>query len=178
MGSEMCIRDRTWTIPKTVTDVRSFLGFTNCYRRFIRDYAKVARPLNVLISGGNASKKRKLIEWNEDCQRAFDELKRLCTSTPVLAYADYKREFQLHTDTSELGLRGEGVLYQKDDQGNQRVIAYASWSLTHTERNYPAHKLEFLALKWAVMDRFHEYLYGVKFDVYTDNNPLTCVNTS
>ena len=100
---------KTWTIPKTVTDVRSFLGFTNYYRRFIKDYAKVARPLNVLISGENASKKRKLIEWNKDCQRAFDELKRLCTSTPILVYTDYKREFQLHTDASELGLGGGAI---------------------------------------------------------------------
>ena len=167
---------KTWAIPKTVTDVRSFLGFTNYYRRFIKDYAKVARPLNALISGENASKKNRLIEWSNDCQKAFDELKKLCTSAPVLAYANYKKEFQLHTDASELGLGG--VLYQKDDQGNQRVIAYASWSLTQTERNYPAHKLEFLALKWAVMDRFHEYLYGGKFNVYTDNNPLTYILTS
>ena len=67
---------------------------------------------------------------------------------------------------------GGGVLYQKDDEGVQRVIAYASRSLSHTKRNYPAHKLEFLALKWTVMDRFHEYLYGGKFYVNTDNNPL------
>ena len=167
---------KTWANPKTVTNVRSFLGFTNYYRRFIKDYAKVARPLNALISGENASKKMKLIEWSDDCQKAFDELKKLCTSAPVLAYANYKKEFQLHTDASELGLGG--VLYQKDDQGNQRVIAYASWSLTQTERKYPAHKLEFLALKWAVMDRFHEYLYGGKFDVYTDNNSLTYILTS
>ena len=164
---------KTWTIPKTITDVRSFLGFTNYYRRFIKDYAKVARPLNALISGGNASKKKSLIEWSNDCQKAFDELKKLCTSAPVLAYANYKKEFQLHTDGSELGLGG--VLYQKDDQGNQRVIANTSWSLTQTERNYLAHKLEFLALKWAVTNRFHEYLYGGKFDMYTDNNPLTYI---
>ena len=167
---------KTWAIPKTVTDVRSFLGFINYYRRFIKDYAKVARPLNALISGENASKKKKLIEWNADCQKAFDELKKLCTSAPIFAYANYKKEFQLHTDASELGLGG--VLYQKDDQGNQRVIAYASQSLTQTERNYLAHKLEFLALKWVVTDRFHEYLYGGKFNMYTDNNPLTYILTS
>ena len=132
---------KTWAIPKTVTDARSFLGFTNYYRRFIKDYAKVARPLNALISGENASKKKKLIEWSDDCQKAFNELKKLCTSAPVLAYANYKKEFQLHADASELGLGR--VLYQKDDQGNRRVIAYASQSLTQTERNYPAHKLEF-----------------------------------
>ena len=149
------------TVPKTVTDIRSFIGFTNYYRRFIKDYAKVARPLNILISGENAAKKKKLVEWDEQCQKA----------TPILAYADYKKEFQSHMDACEKGLGG--VLYQKDENGLQRVIAYASQSLSHTERNYPAHKLEFLALKWAVTDRFHKYLYGGKFDVFTDNNPLT-----
>ena len=84
---------KNWTIPKTVTDVRSFLGFTNYYRRFIKDYAKVARLLNILISGENAVKKKKLVEWDEQCQKAFDALKDLCTSTPILAYADYKKEF-------------------------------------------------------------------------------------
>ena len=167
---------KNWTVPKTVTDVRSFLGFTNYYRQFIKDYAKVARPLNVLTSGKNAAKKKKLVEWDEQCQKAFDTLKDLCTSTPILAYADYKKEFQLHMDACERGLGG--VLYQKDENGLQRVIAYASRSLSHTERNYPAHKLEFLALKWVVTDRFHEYLYGGKFDVFTDNNPLTYILTS
>ena len=103
---------REWVVPETVTDIRSFLGFTNYYRRFIKDYAKVAKPLNMLISGENASKKRKPIKWNNDCQKAFDKLKELCTSTPILAYAHYK-EFQLHTNASELGLGG--VLYQKKD---------------------------------------------------------------
>ena len=86
---------RNWTVPKTVTDVRSFLGFTNYYRRFIKDYAKVARPLNTLISGENAAKKKKLVEWDEQCQKAFDTLKDLCTSTPILAYADYKKGFSV-----------------------------------------------------------------------------------
>ena len=141
---------KNWAVPKTVTDIRSFLGFTNYYRRFIKDYAKVAKPLNTLISGENVTKKKKPIEWNEEYERAFDRLRELCTSTPILALADYKKEFQLHTDVSELGLGG--VLYQRDDRGVQRVIAYASQSLSHTERNYPAHKLEFLASKWAIMD--------------------------
>ena len=70
------------------------------------------------------------------------------------------------------------MLYQKDNKGHQRVIAYASRSLSHSECNYPAHKLEFLALKWAITDRFHEYLCGGQFDVYTDNNPLMYILTS
>ena len=129
------------------------------------------KPLNALISGENATKKKKPIEWNEQCQIAFDKLKELCTSTPILAYTNYKKEFQLHTDASELGLRG-GESYQKDDEGVQRVIAYASRSLSHTERNYPFHKLEFLALKWAVMDRFHEYLYGASLMYILITTPL------
>ena len=91
-------------------------------------------------------------------------------------YADYKKPFQLQTDASDLGL--DPILYQNDDKGHQRVIAYASRSLSHTEHNYPAHKLEFLVLKWAITNRFHEYLYGGQFDVYTDNNPLTYILTS
>ena len=167
---------KNWTVPKTVTDVRSFLGFTNHYRRFIRGYANVARPLNLLVSGDNANCKKALIEWTEECQIAFNKLKELCTSTPILAYANYKKPFQLQTDASDLGLGA--VLYQKDDENHQRVISFASRSLSNTERNYPAHKLEFLALKWAITDRFHEYLYGGQFDVYTDNNPLTYILTS
>ena len=139
-----------WTCPKTVTDVRSFLGFTNYYRLFINGYAKVAKPLNVLVSDENANHKKALVEWMDECQVAFDKLKELCTSTPILAYADYKKPFELQMDASDLGLGV--VLYQKDGEGQQRVIAYASRSLSNTEKNYPAHKLEFCALKRAITD--------------------------
>ena len=81
----------------------------------------------------------------------------------------------LHTDASADGL--SAVLYQ-DIDGVERVLAYASRSLKPSEKNYPAHKLEFLALKWSVCHKFHEYLYGNKFQVLTDNNPLTHVLTS
>ena len=67
------------------------------------------------------------------------------------------------------------MLYQKQEDGKERVIAYASHTLNKSEQNYDAHKLKFLALKWATTDRFHEYLYGATFDVYTDNNPLTYI---
>ena len=129
-----------------------------------------------MVSGENASCKKASIKWTEECQAAFDKLEELCTSTPILAYANYKKPFQLQTDASDLGLGA--VLYQRDNDNHQRVIAFASHSLSNTEKNYPAHKLEFLALKWAITDRFHEYLYGGQFDVYTDNNPLTYILTS
>ena len=101
---------KNWTIPKTVTNVRSFLGFTNYDRRFIRGYAKVAKPLNTLVSGNNANRKKAPIEWTDECQDAFNKLKELCTSTPILAYANYKKPFQLQTDASDFGLGV--VLYQ------------------------------------------------------------------
>ena len=95
--------------------------------------------------------------------------------SPVLAYADFKAPFILPTDASGDGLGA--VLYQVQE-GKQSVIAYASRSLSRSERNYLVHKLEFLALKWAITDKFHEYLYGSQFQVYTDSNPLTYVLTT
>jgi hypothetical protein len=110
--------------------------------------------------------------WNEDQQKAMDWVIEKLTSPPILAYTDYTLPFILHTDASNAGLRA--VLYQK--QGSiDRVIAYARRSLRGAERLYPAHKREFLAFKWAVTDRFHEYLYDSKFEVKTNNNPLTYI---
>ena len=162
-----------WPRPKTVTEVRSFTGFTNYYRRFIKGYAKVARPLHELTSGENGKKKHSKVQWTDRCQESFDSLKKICSESPVLAYADYAKPFVLHTDASTTGLGA--VLYQKQEDGKERVIAYASRTLNRAERNYDAHKLEFLALKWAITDRFHEYLYGATFEVFTDNNPLTYI---
>ena len=111
-------------IPKTVTEVCSFLGFTNYYCKFVPKYAQIAQPINQLVSGENANKKEALVEWNEECQKAFNKLKHLCSQTPILAYANYKKPFKLHTDASESGLGA--VLYQRQDDDTDRVIAYAS----------------------------------------------------
>ena len=135
----------------------------------------MAKPLYKLISRENAAKKQNSIKWDSKCQEAFDKLKELYITTPILAYADFGKPFKLHTDVSVLGLGA--VLYQVQD-GVEKVISYASQSLTKSEAKYPVHKLEFLCLKWAIIDQFHEYLYGNTFDVYTDNNPLTYVLTT
>ena len=95
----------------------------------------------------------------------------MCTSTLILAYADFGKPFKLHTDAGVLGLGP--VLYQEQD-GVGKVISYASQS-SKSESKYPIHKLEFLCLKWTITDQFHDYLYGNTFDVYTGNNPLTHV---
>ena len=164
--------------PTTVTEVRSFLGFVSYYRRFIPNFFKVAKPLNKLLQnleGTPSLKKRFEVCWGPKQQEAFETLQRFCTESPILVYADFKAPFVLHTDASGDGLGA--VLYQVQD-GQKRVIAYTSRSLSKSERNYLVHKLEFLALKWAITDKFHEYLYGSEFQVYTVNNPLTYVLTT
>ena len=174
----------SWPEPDNVKSLRSFLGFTGYYRRFIKDYAKIVKPLNDLLVGHPthkpvSRKKRKkssvLWEWGEAQQSAFNTLKEKLSSPPVLAYADFSKPFVLHTDASTEGLGA--VLYQVQD-GQEKVIAYASRGLRNSERNYPAHKLEFLCLKWSVTEKFHDYLYGNQFEVCTDNNPLTYVLSS
>ena len=167
-----------WPQPTNVTEVRSFLGFVSYYRRFILNFSKVAKPLNKLLQNleGTPSQKKKFrFHWGPKQQEAFETLQRLCTESSILAYADFKAPFILHTDASRDGLGA--VLYQVQE-GHKRVIEYASQSLTRSERNYPVHKLESLALKWAITDKFHKYLYGSEFQVYTDNNPLTYVLTT
>lgn len=181
----------SWPQPQTVTELRSFLGFCGYYRRFVRDFSKLCRPLNELLKGYPSSAKKRNknspvsntkpcfkpsepfgSRWTAQCDTAFQTLKNCLTQAPVLAFADAQKPYVLHVDASMDGLGG--VLYQKHEEGLQPV-AFISRSLSPSERNYPAHKLEFLALKWAVVDRLHDYLYGVAFEVRTDNNPLTYI---
>ena len=91
-------------------EVQSFLGFTGYYHRFIPKFVQVACPLHELRLGENAGKKKAAIEWDSRCQQAFDDLKTLCTTAPILAYADFSKPFKLNTDACGTGLRA--VLYQ------------------------------------------------------------------
>ena len=166
---------KEWERPHNVHTVRRFLGFVNYYRKFIKDYSKIARPLYNLISGDNTKRRTNQVEWSDEAERAFKTLTDKCAQAPILAYADFSLPFELHIDASGTGLRA--VLYQTQE-GKKRVIACASRTLSQSEARYPAHKLEFLALKWALTDQFYEYLYGNSFEVYTDNNPLTYVLTT
>ncbi|PIK44330.1 hypothetical protein BSL78_18803 [Apostichopus japonicus] len=137
----------------------------------------MAKPLHALTAGTHPPGKRKDPSWNwtPECQAAFETLVKELSSPPILAFADFSKPFILHIDASGLGLGA--ALYQTQD-GKERVVAYASRGLRKGEMHYPAHKLEFLSLKWAVTEKFKEYLYGRKFTVLTDNNPLTYVNTT
>lgn len=182
-----------WPRPQTVTQLRSFLGFCGYYRRFVKGYSSLCRPLNQLLKGypqkrqGKENIQKSATDgyfrlsdpfgsrWDDSCEMAFRELKLRLTQAPVLAFADPELPYVLHVDASMDGLGG--VLYQQHPEG-LRPVAFISRSLSTSERNYPAHKLEFLALKWAVVDKLHDYLYGVTFEVRTDNNPLTYILTS
>ena len=94
-------------------------------------------------------------------------------NSPVLAFADYTKDFLLKMDASKEGL---GVmLSQKQVDGHFHLVAYGSWALTAHEKNYHSTKLEFVALKWAIMEHFKEYLLYESFLVKTDNNPLTYI---
>ena len=109
------------------------------YCRFIPKFAQVAQPLHKLMSGENVGKKKAAIKWDSRCQQAFDDLKTLCTTVPILAYANFSKPFKLHTDACGMGLGA--VLYQTWEDSTRAVIAYASKSLSKTESHYPAHKL-------------------------------------
>ena len=106
-------------------------------------------------------------------QKAFQQLKEALSSAQVLAFTDFSKPFILETDASQRGLGA--ILTQKQPDGTQRVVAYASrclWPTERTKTNYSSFKLEMLALKWAVMEKFRNYLLGSQFEVLTDNNPL------
>uniref|UniRef100_A0A3B3I0W1 Gypsy retrotransposon integrase-like protein 1 n=1 Tax=Oryzias latipes TaxID=8090 RepID=A0A3B3I0W1_ORYLA len=181
----------SWPVPKTLKELRSFLGFAGYYRRFVKGYSFIVKPLHDLTAGYPPSQKKQkpLIKkqeyhnpkepfggrWTVECQQAFDTIIQKLTSAPVLAFADPQKPYLLHTDACSTGLGA--VLYQ-EHEGKNRVVAYASRGLTKSESRYPAHKLEFLALKWAVSEKFNDYLYGASFKVVTDSNPLTYLLTS
>ena len=174
---------KEWPIPTSFKDLRKFLGFAGFYRRFVKNFAGIAQPLHELLKGKMIEKgqgKKKFVNtgkfsW-EDCHQAsFDHLKKVLTESPVLGYADYSLPFSVSVDAS--GYSIGAVLYQVQN-GLKRVIAYASRGLTQAEKRYPTHKREFLALKWAVCEKFRDYLYYSKFEVITDNNPITYVLSS
>ena len=176
---------KEWKVPKTIRELRAFLGLASYYRKFITGFAKIAKPLHAVTSAVHADpatskKKQASITkfWNEDCQHAFEQLKLALCAAPVLGFADFTRPFRLDIDASFDGL---GAVLSQDQGSGRRVIAYASRSLRQNEknmRNYSSFKLELLGLKWAVTEKFRGYLLGSKCEVMTDNNPLSHLQTA
>ena len=167
--------------PDTYTKVKSFVGLVGHYRRFIKGFTNITAPLYDLTSGENKDKKSEHLDLPQEAHEAFDRLKAACLQAPILAFPDFGKPFLLETDASGKGLGA--VLSQKQSDGRYHPIAYASHIMTETEQRYHSNKQEFLALKWAVTEQFHEYLspYGKnrnEFVVWTDNNPLTYIFSS
>ena len=162
--------------PMTFTGIQHYLGATGFYWRFIKGYAKIAKPLQDLISDNNSKLKKEEVLLTPEAIEAFQQLKVKCMMAPVLVFADFMKLFLLETDASGDGL-GE-VLQQKQADGKYHPVAFASRALKGGEKRYHSSKLEFLALKWAVTEQFREYLLYQPFKVRTDNNPLTYIMTT
>jgi hypothetical protein len=149
-------------IPQNIKELRRFLGITGYYRKFIKNYARIANPLT------NLTKKNTLYKWSNECQDAFAYLKQRLCEDPILHHPDFSKTFKLFTDASTTGL---GAVLSQDIDDREYVIAYASRTLVPAEKNYGITELECLAIVWAI-GHFRPYLYGTKFIVITDHHAL------
>ncbi|KAL0284338.1 UNVERIFIED_CONTAM: Retrovirus-related Pol polyprotein from transposon [Sesamum radiatum] len=152
-----------WRVLKNATEVRSFLGLAGYYRRFVEGFSIIAGPLKKLLMKGIA------FQWTEQCQQSFDELKGRLTSTSILVLPSGSGGFVVYTNASKQGFGC--VLMQ-----NGKVIAYASRQLRPHELNYPTHDLELAAIVHALKIWRH-YLYGEKFQIFTDHKSLKYILT-
>lgn len=148
-----------WKPPRDVHEVRSFLGLANYYRRFVKGYSEIARPLT------NLTKKTETWGWTPQCQAAFEKLKGAIMTDPVLALPDMSKPFVVETDASDYALGG--VLIQEG-----HPIAFESRKLKDVERRYPAHEKELLAVVHCLRQWRH-YLLGFPFSVKTDNTAVS-----
>jgi len=147
-----------WKSPKSVFEVRSFLRLADYYQRFIEGFSKLALPLTQLTRKGQA------YVWDSKCENSFLELKKRLTLAPVLISPNPKESFVVYCDASKMGL--SGVLVQ-----NRQVVAYASRQLKVHEKNYPTHDLELAAIVF-VLKIWRHYLYGSRFEVFSDHKSL------
>jgi hypothetical protein len=154
---------KNFPVSNNLTQLRRFLGLASYYRRFIKDFSKIANPLNKLLRKGCQ------YQWTQSQQDAFERLKNCLITAPILIYPDFRKEFVLYTDASTFGLGA--ILAQKDKEGNDRVVAYASCSLSATEKNYAATELECLAVVWAIA-HFYSYVHRKCFTLITDHSAL------
>ncbi|KAF5698706.1 reverse transcriptase domain-containing protein, partial [Fusarium globosum] len=154
-----------WKAPTTVKEAQSFLGFANYYRRFIKNFSKIAIPLTEI------TKKDKIFKWNDKAQEAFEQLKTAITSEPVLVMFDPERQVELETDASDYALGGQ--IGQRDDNGVLHPIAFYSHKMHGAELNYPIYDKEFLAIVNCFKE-FRHYLRGSKHPVkvFTDHKNI------
>ena len=152
-----------WPVPRSRREVQQFLGLANYYRRFVQDYARIAKPLHRL------TEKNTTFKWTSECEGSFENLRQNLVSAPVLAFPDCSRPFILDTDARDSGIGA--VLSQVQDDGTERVIAYASRTLSKAERRYCVTRRELLAAV-VFIRQFRSYLLGNKFTLRTDHGSL------
>jgi hypothetical protein len=152
-----------WKPPISVHEVRSFLGMTGYYPRFIPDFSKVAKPITELL------KNQTKFIWSPECEKAFRILKKSLTTAPVLAQPDIEKSFDVYCDASGIGL---GCVLMQEG----RVIAYDSRQLKRHEEHYPTHDLE-LAVVVHALKIWHHYLLGNTCHIYTDHKSLKYIFT-
>ena len=151
-----------WPTPTKVSELRSFLGLASYYRRFIDSFSVIAAPLYQLM------RKDSRFTWRDEQQLAFEQLKVALTTSPVLGCPQSEGTFCLDTDASERGL---GAVLSQEQGGNERVLAYASRTLSAAERNYSITRKELLAVIFG-LKKFRPYLIGRRFTVRTDHAAL------
>ena len=155
-----CVKN--WPLPKNITELRSFLGLCSYYRRFIANFSHVAKPLTRL------TEKDQKFNWTTECSEAFDRLKHMLVTAPILAHPDFTKPFILDTDASNHAI---GAVLSQKVGNREKVIAYASRTLSKSERKYCVTRKELLALVYFVK-YFRHYLYGQKFTARTDHASL------
>ena len=148
----------SWERPKSVFEIRSFLGLSRYYRRFIEDFSRLAAPMTRL------TRKEVKFDWDDRCEKAFQELKRRLTSAPILIVPNRGQGYTVYCDASRARLGS--VLMQ-----SRRVVAYGSRQLKNNEQNYPTHDMQFATIVFALKIWRH-YLYGEQFEVYSDHKSL------
>ena len=149
--------------PKNVKEVEQYIGICNYYRRFVKDFSKIATPIFKLLN-----KETKFV-WDDQCVKAFEQLNNALTSYPVLRQPDFKKEFLVYTDASGYALGA--ILSQVDENNKEYVCAYASRILKGAEIHYGITEKECLAVIFGVKT-FRIYLYGTKFKIITDHSAL------
>lgn len=153
-----------FTTPKNSKMVQRFLGLCGYYRKFIKDFSKIANPLFELL------KKNSKFNWTNEHEIAFKTLKKKLTEAPILKLPNFEEKFQLFTDASGVGL---GAVLEQSNH----VVAYASTKLKEHEKNYTTYEKEALALVWAIK-KFRQYLHGREIEAFVDNGPVAWFSTS
>ena len=151
-----------FTVPRSQTEVKPFLGLASYYRRFVPKFAEIARPLH------KASETSTKFEWTPEAQDAFESLKIKLTSTPIFAFSCLKEPFILYTDASQFAM---GAVLAQVHDGNERTICYASRSLSNSQLKYSAARCELLALV-TFTRQFRHYRIGQKFTIVTDHSAI------